>query len=143
MIHALCWLSRQANAALENMSEIAYVVFDMTLEDRLAEFCTRLMAAPACTSKEEAFTLLTQILIAVEDELSGITFDPSYPRDDGRMYPPREDAHREVPGREDLHRYRSKRHSTFFSDGGAILVVDLDKTVVLDKPDINARSITL
>jgi hypothetical protein len=125
------------------MSKMAYVVIDMTPEDRLAEFCARLMAAPACASKAEAFDLLNRTLIAVEDELSGITFDPSYPRDDGRMYPPREDAHRDVPGREDLHRYRSKRHNTFFSDGGGILIVDSEKTVILDKSDANARSITL
>ena len=35
------------------------------------------------------------------------------------------------------------RHHTYFSESGAILIVDLTMIIVLDKPDINARSITL
>lgn len=93
--------------------------------------------------KAEAFELLSRTLIEVENEFSGIAFDPAFPRDDGRMYPPRDDAHRTVPGRDDLHRYRSQGHHTYFSEGGAILIVDLNKVVVLDKADHNARSITL
>jgi hypothetical protein len=59
------------------------------------------------------------------------------------MYPPRDDAHRSVPGRDDLHRYRSQGHNTYFSESGAILIVDLNKVVLLDKAGHNARSITL
>ena len=125
------------------MSKIAYVVFDMKIEERLDEFCQRLLAAPACASREEAFDLLSQTLIDVENELSGIAFDPAFPRDDGRMYPPQQDAHRTVAGRGDLHRYRSRQHNTYFSESGAILIVDLALIVILDKPDTNARSITL
>jgi hypothetical protein len=125
------------------MSKMTYVVFDMEMHIRLEEFCRRLLAAPAWASKAEAFELLSRTLIEVENELSGIAFDPSFPRDDGRMYPPRDDAHRTVPGRDDLHRYRSQGHHTYFSESGAILIVDLDKVVVLDKADHNARSITL
>ncbi|MGE4306258.1 MAG: hypothetical protein AB7E24_19790 [Novosphingobium sp.] len=125
------------------MLKVTYVVFNMNLHDRLEEFCLRLLAAPACASKAEAFELLSRTLIEVENEFSGIAFDPAFPRDDGRMYPPRDDAHRTVPGRDDLHRYRSQGHHTYFSEGGAILIVDLNKVVVLDKADHNARSITL
>ena len=128
---------------LENMLKMTYVVFNMNLHDRLEEFCLRLLGAPACASKAEAFELLSRTLIEVENEFSGIAFDPAFPRDDGRMYPPRDDAHRTVPGRDDLHRYRSQGHHTYFSEGGAILIVDLNKVVVLDKADHNARSITL
>lgn len=115
----------------------------MTVQTRLEEFCCRLLAAPACTSKEEAFDLLSETLIDVENELSGIVFDPTFPRNDGRMYPPQADAHRTVPGRNDLHRYRSRQHNTYLSESGAILIVDLARITVLDKPDINARSIVL
>lgn len=128
---------------LVNMSKVTYAVFNMNLHGRLEEFCLRLSAAPACASKAEAFELLGQTLIEVENEFSGIAFDPSFPRDDGRMYPPRDDAHRAVPGRDDLHRYRSQGHNTYFSESGAILIVDLNMVVVLDKADLNARSITL
>lgn len=129
--------------ALENMSKATYVVFNMDMRDRLKEFCLRLLAAPACASKAEAFELLSLTLIEVENEFSGIAFDPAFPRDDGRMYPPRDDAHRSVPGRDDLHRYRSQGHNTYFSESGAILIVDLNKVVLLDKAGHNARSITL
>jgi hypothetical protein len=128
---------------LENMLKMTYVGFNMNLHDRLEEFCLRLLAAPACASKVEAFELLSRTLIEVENEFSGIAFDPAFPRDDGRMYPPRDDAHRAVPGRDDLHRYRSQGHNTYFSESGAILIVDLNKVVLLDKADHNARSITL
>jgi len=129
--------------ALENMLKMTYVGFNMNQHDRLEEFCLRLLAAPACASRAEAFDLLSRILIEVENEFSGIAFDPAFPRDDGRMYPPRDDAHRAVPGRDDLHRYRSQGHNTYFSESGAILIVDLNKVVLLDKADHNARSITL
>jgi len=125
------------------MPEIAYVIFNMLIHERLEEFCRRLLDAPACSSMEEAFQLLSDIMIAVEDEFSGIAFDPDYPRNDGRMYPPKEDAHRSVEGRADLHRFRSRQHNTYFSEDGAILIVDLDKNVILNKPNQNARRISL
>lgn len=125
------------------MSKNAYVTFDMLIHERLEEFCRRLLDAPACSSMDEAFKLLADIMIAVEDEFSGIAFDPDYPRDDGRMYPPKEDAHRRVQGRPELQRFRSRQHNTYFSEGGAILIVDLRKHVILTKPDQNARSISL
>jgi len=125
------------------MSKIAYVIYDMKMQDRLDEFCRRLLAEPACASKDEAFDLLSRTLIGVEDEFSGIAFDPAFPRDDGRMYPPQKDAHRTTPGHDDLHRYRSRQHNTYFSESGAILIIDLAMGRVLDKPDANDRSIIL
>ena len=112
-------------------------------QQRLEIFYSRLGDAPACASFAEAFELLGTTLIAVEDELSGLPFNPDFPLSDGRMYPPKSDAHREVPGRADLHRYRNKGHHTYFSEGGAILIVDLDANPLLDKPDVNGRSIKL
>ena len=115
----------------------------LTIHERLEEFLTRMRAAPCCGSFDAAFALLSETLNAVEDELSGIPFDPERSRFDGRMYPPQEDARRTVLGREDLRRYRSKQHSTYFSMEGAILIVGPRGEIVLDKPDLNARSIKL
>lgn len=125
------------------MSKTAYVDFDMLIHERLEEFCRRLMGAPACSSIDDSYQLLADTMIGVEDEFSGIAFDPDYPRDDGRMYPPKEDSHRTVQGRPELHRFRSRQHNTYFSEGGAILIVDLKKNVILSKPDQNARRISL
>jgi len=113
------------------------------LSERFDEFLRRMLAAPGCSSFAAAFDLLAQTLNQVEDELSGKPYDPTYPRDDRRMYPPKDDAYRPILGRQDLRRYRSRQHNTYFSDSGAILIVDLQMNVVLDKPDLNARSIKL
>ena len=113
------------------------------LAERLEEFCRRLLASPACASADEAFALLSRVLIEVEDELSGVAFDADYPFDDGRMYPPRADAERDVPGRADLRRYRSKRHNSFISDSGAILICDLKNNILLSKADSGRRNIEL
>lgn len=115
----------------------------LSLADRLEEFFRRLLAAPACATRDEAFALLGRILIEVEDELSGIVFDAGYPLDDGRMYPPRPDARRDVPGRTDLHRYRSRGHNSFISASGAILICDRNGNILLNKADSGQRSIEL
>ena len=125
------------------MFKKTYVEINMDRKERLSHFIARMLDAAACGSFEEAFDLLTATLLAVEDELSGITFDASYPRDDGRMYPPKGDARRLVPGRPDLQRFRSVGHNTYFSDTGAILIADLSGDVLLDKPDSNHRRIIL
>lgn len=115
----------------------------MIRRERLAEFVARMTAAPACVSFSEAFEQLSAVMIAVEDELSGVAFDPDYPLDDTRMYPPRDDARRLVEGRPDLQRFRSAGHNTYFSDSGAILIVDLKGKVLLDKADSHQRRINV
>lgn len=110
---------------------------------RFGEFIRRLHAAPACGTFADAFALLADTLDDVENLLSGVPFDPANPRHDGRMYPPQADAYRPVAGRSDIHRYRSRQHNSYFSDDGAILILDIRGNIVLDKPDLNGRSITL
>jgi hypothetical protein len=73
---------------------------------RVDEFLRRLRAAPPASSHDEAMDLIARTLNEVEDELSGVAFDPALPRDDGRMYPPLPDAARNVSGHPDLVRYR-------------------------------------
>ena len=103
-------------------------------EDRFREFLRRLSAAPPARSGVEALTQLSDMLNAVEDELSGIPYRPERWQSDGRMYPPQEDNARDVPGRHDLVRYRSRGHSTWIRDNGAIEIRDRAGAVVFRKP---------
>lgn len=115
----------------------------MSIHDRFDQFLKQLGRSLGCSSFEAAFELLSRTLNQVEDDLSGVPYDPTHPRNDGRMYPPDDDAYRAVPGRADLHRYRSRQHNTYFSDSGALLIIDLKGHIVLDKPDLEMRSIKL
>lgn len=106
---------------------------------RLQVFLKRLeQAAPVATSSA-ALALVSETLIAVEDELTGIPYDPSQWRSDGRMYPPQADGARDVPGRPDVTRYRSVAHNTFIGSNGAIRIEDLKGTVILRKPGLDGK----
>lgn len=89
---------------------------------RFDEFIRRMQSAMPPASAEQAFELLSTVLIEVEDELSGIPYRPARWRDDGRMYPPQPDSARAVDGRPELTRYRSRNHDTWIAKNGAILV---------------------
>ena len=115
---------------------------DATKGERVREFLRRLAAAPAASDHDEAMGQVADILNAVEDEMTSIPYDPGFPLNDGRMYPPQPDSKRAVPGRADVTRYRSKAHSTLIGDHGAIQVVDHGSgAVVLDKPGADGRTI--
>lgn len=106
----------------------------MTKAERLAEFFRRLATSEPGATEQGALDLLSAVLIQVENELTSIPFDPSYPLNDGRMYPPMADARRPVRDRADLARYRSRNHNTFISSTGAIRVEDLSGTCLFEKP---------
>ena len=100
---------------------------------RLDMFYSALLAAPAAASFEAARELLVRTLLEIEDKFSGISRGEGEV-EDGRMYPPRNDARRSVVGRPDLGRYRARWHNVYYSSGGAILIVAIDGKVVLSKP---------
>ena len=117
--------------------------------ERLAEFMRRLLAAPAAQTYEEARRQLTDILNAVEDEMTDIPFHPSASQSDGRIYPPHDDFERDA-GHPGLRRFRSVAHSTVFGSNGSIRIVAVpsrpsqgwtEGTVVLDKPGLDGRRI--
>lgn len=105
-----------------------------TKAERLSVFFGRLAGEPAAATGPEAMQQIVRILTDVEDELSGVPNDPAAWLD-GRLYPPKADAKREVPGRPDLERYRSRDHNTFVRANGAIRIeVVGTREVVFDKP---------
>src|SRR5262245_32878279 len=107
-----------------------------TRRERLEEFSRRLGAAPASASHGEARRLVARILTEVEDEMSGVPCNP-HPSDkptDGRMYPPMDDKIFDIPGRPAVKRCRSRHHSTFIGDNGALEIQNLEGAIVFAKP---------
>jgi hypothetical protein len=110
--------------------------------ERLEEFLGRLAAAPSASGHDEAMRQVTDILNRVEDEMTSIPYDPTFPLHDGRMYPPQPDSKKAVSGRADVTRYRSKGHSTLIGDNGAIRIIDhASGGVVFDKPGADGQGI--
>jgi hypothetical protein len=101
--------------------------------ERLREFLRRLGAAPAFPCAESAFEGVRTTLNAVENELSGIPYDPCHPRGDGRLYPAKRSWRSRVPGRPDLRRYRFKAHRLYIGASGAILIEHRDLGVAFRK----------
>jgi hypothetical protein len=85
---------------------------------------------------------VSDILNRVEDEMTAIPYDPTFPLNDGRMYPPQSDSKGAVSGRADVIRYRSKGHSTLIGDNGAIRIIDHSSgAVAFDKPRADGHTI--
>ena len=109
--------------------------------ERLKEFYRRLSSAPPASSEAEALGAIARILNEVEDELSGIPFDPGSPLNSGRMYPPQSDARRAHAIRSDLARYRSRGHNTYISSSGAIRIEEVNGACQLEKPGADGNQV--
>jgi hypothetical protein len=88
--------------------------------ERIKVFYARLAAAPAAGSFDEAFALLCDTLNAVEDELTGIPFNPDMWKTDGRMYPPQLDREFSDPARPNVRQFQSVGHITAIGFDGSI-----------------------
>lgn len=114
----------------------------LTKLERLKLFYRALADAPKVASLDEARALVTNTLQAVEDTFSGIPCGDGL-KDDGRMYAPRPDSRRSVAGRADLVRYRSKKHNTYYSSGGAVLIMSVDGKIEFSKAGADGKEISL
>jgi hypothetical protein len=111
-------------------------------QERLQVFFAQLGAAPAAASFEEAYQQLTDVLNAVEDELTDVPYDPDSWQFDGRLYPPQMDSLREVPEHPEIKRFRAREHNVFISDWGAIEIRAVRGAIVLfAKPGADGRGV--
>jgi hypothetical protein len=109
---------------------------------RFAEFIRRLRALPPVSSPEEARVQIEETLNRVEDEYSGVPFDPAHWRTDGRMYPFDDDSAADVDGHLDVTAYRSRGHETFIAKNGAFEIRDARSgEVVIEKPGSDGKGV--
>ena len=118
------------------LADVAY-----SKPERLAIFIERLTNAAPSTSADEAFALLAATLNDVEDELSGVPFDPDNWRTDGRLYPPQEDNKHLELGHPQVTRYRTVAHNVFIGSNGAIEIQTLRGIVVFQKAGADEKHI--
>ena len=113
----------------------------LSKQERLDMFCQRLKDSPAAADAEEAFDQIQSILNEVEDEHSGIVYNPETWMSDGRL-PPQMDSVRSAGGRPDIRRFRSRHHNTFIGANGAIEIqLAIDGTVVTSKAGADGRMV--
>jgi hypothetical protein len=107
----------------------------MHKEERLSIYLERLISATPVASFEEAWALVVSTLNAVEDEFSGVPYDPSQWRSDGRLYPPDFDFE-QVCDIEGVRLFFSKGHQVFIADNGAIKIMPrkFASQPLIDKP---------
>lgn len=115
----------------------------MDRSERLQVFFRRLTNAKAANTADEARSLLDAVLKGVEDEHSGIPYNPLsadiMSMADGRMYPPRDDSERGSTGR--FRRFRTKGNIVYFGMNGSIRIESLHGTVFVDKPGGDGKTV--
>lgn len=77
----------------------------------------------------------------MEDELSGVPFDPSNWMMDGRMYPPKDDFAFPVEGHPEVTLFRARKHRIYIRANGAIRIETTNKASLLDKPGADGRRV--
>jgi hypothetical protein len=113
----------------------------MNRKERTELFLRRLVAAPVCSSADEALAQMSAILNAVENEFTSIPFNLSAWESDGRLYPPQVDQRRDVEGYPAIRRYRSKQHNGWIAENGAIKIMQ-GRTLCLEKPGMGGKTIS-
>jgi hypothetical protein len=90
------------------------------MRDLLKLFLERLHGAEPAADHDAAMLLIAATLMAVEDEFSGVSYNPDEPGGDGRMYPPKAMFRYTAWERPGVRCYRQTAHATFVAANGAI-----------------------
>jgi hypothetical protein len=114
--------------------------------ERLALFRQRLQESRPAVNHEEAMVLLARTLNGVEDEFSGVPYNPEEPGTDGRMYPPHERFRYLKWECASVRCYRQVAHATFVADNGAVEIrsrkgAELGE-VIFSKPGQDGREVS-
>ena len=115
----------------------------LSREESLFDFFTRLRDLPAASGPGEALEQVSIVLNTVEDEHSGVPYDPDSWADDGRLYPPQSDSVRPVPGRADVMRYRTRGHNLLLMSNGAIQIRTISGAIVFSKAGSDGNEVEL
>jgi len=107
----------------------------MERSKRFALFVREMEEAAPAASFEEARQLLEAKLNKIEDAHSGVPFRPENWRQDGRMYPPQDDAEKKtkITG---IRIFRTRGHRVWIATNGAIRITTAgtaEDQIVLDK----------
>jgi len=114
----------------------------MTKPLRFQLFLDRLGQAEAVASHDTALSLIEKILNAVEDEYSGIAFNPHAWQSDGRMYPPQEDMASAAVGYSHVTVYRSRSHRTYIAENGAFMITEVfGSRMIIQKCGVDGRHV--
>jgi hypothetical protein len=87
---------------------------------RLEVYYYRMRRAPPVLDHDQAMQLMAETLNGVEDEFSGVPYDPSESGNDGRMYPPDPRFPARRASAVGVRVYRQRGHVTYVADNGAI-----------------------
>lgn len=96
----------------------------MDKKERLSIIFESLKAAPRPSNFDEAWKLLQGTFNEIEDRLSGVPFNPSDWKNDGRLYPPEFDSEKQcaVKG---VRMFRARRHRIFIASNGAVRIASV------------------
>lgn len=110
--------------------------------ERLQEVYRRLTAAPAARTFAEMRRQLDNVLNAVEDELTGIPYDPLRWETDGRLYPVQDDNIFDVEGHPCVMLLRARGNTIYIGDNGAIEIQSVVSGFVeFSKPGSDGRGV--
>jgi hypothetical protein len=118
----------------------------MPMRERLKLFLQRLNAAKPAADHDSAMALIAATLVVVEDEFSGVPYNPDEPGADGRMYPPKVQFRYSAWERPGVRCYRHTAHATFVAANGAIEIrsrrgIDLG-AVVFEKQGTDGKKVS-
>jgi hypothetical protein len=115
---------------------------EVSKQERLQEIYRRLAQAPAAGTFTEMRRQLDDVLNEVEDQLSGVPFDPRRWATDGRLYPVQDDSVYDVDGQPRVMLLRARRSEIYIGDNGAIEIRDASSGgVEFNKPGADGHGV--